>query len=181
MTPIGINFRQTSGYVTDGTGETYCLGDVYPTTRATYTFGWSGAQSQANRSTTVGPNLAGINYGANTFRIDLPQAGTYKLRIAIGDLFFAQGPQQVLVKDNSTTLVTLTGFSNGDNFIDASNVSRLVADWPTQNVGVNFVFSSTIANFTMNGGGLPVIACVSLELQAAPGAPTNYYSQQRIR
>ncbi len=31
---IGINMRSSSGYVTDGTNETYCNGEEYPVTRA---------------------------------------------------------------------------------------------------------------------------------------------------
>src|SRR5262245_29425693 len=101
-TPKGWNFRNTSGFITDGTNQTYALYNEferYPISSRTIggeavTFGWVEAFSGSNmlggadRSNTGGidPRFAGVNYSPPgsfaTFRVDLPEAGTYDIRIA---------------------------------------------------------------------------------------------------
>jgi hypothetical protein len=90
----GFNFRQTSGFVTDGANETYVLsGDSYPATRNGVTFGWEDAPSgDRDRNSGIDRRLAGMNFvssaagaSAYRFRVDLPAAGDYAVRLAIGD------------------------------------------------------------------------------------------------
>lgn len=98
-----INFRSTSGYVTDGAGQTYCLGsaDVYPVTRGGLTFGWilaHEADSARNRNAGNDPRLAGQNSATNDgtpsqFQLDLPASGSYTIHLALGDASYAQSYQ----------------------------------------------------------------------------------------
>jgi len=141
---IGINFRATDGYVTDGADQTYCLADVYPVTRGGYTFGWvtSGPGSLANRSTGVDVRLAGTNARENTgaqatFRIDLPNADAVDLRLAIGDASYAQNRTYLRAEDGDGgelfTISDATGQASG-SFLDANATEFTAANWPGSNV-----------------------------------------------
>ena len=63
-----------------------------------------------DRSTTVDPRLAGINYAENgtpaTFYVNLPSAGTYNLSLAMGDAGYTQCWTQCRVQflDGSTVV-----------------------------------------------------------------------------
>jgi hypothetical protein len=154
-TTIGINFRATSGYVTDGANETYCLlNDTYPVTRGGVTFGWdnlSGVGGGAvDRNNALDRRLAGINYLSNggvnqPFRLDLATSGSYNVRIAVGDAGGAN-TQYVTVQDDTTTFITISGVATTtEHFVDASGVTRTsAADWVSNNVAVTRTFSSTI-------------------------------------
>lgn len=147
MADIGINFRSTAGYVTDGANETYCSADGYPTTRGGATFGWSAVDGARDRTTIVDRRLAGVNFvntiGAN-FRLDLPATGSYDVHVAAGDASTSNGGLWDL-RDDATAFVSLTGDSLGSgNFRDASNVTRTAAAWPGSEVLANRTFSSTI-------------------------------------
>lgn len=155
---IGINFRGTSAYVTDGTGETYCLGygDVYPVSRGGYTFGWETNDiyvDRRDRSTSTDRRLAGQNQKSNsgteqaTFRLDLPSTGTYSVRLAMGDENFSQGYQYAELIDSTTTFATIadTNGTSAGQFTDATGVTRTsAADWVSNNASVSRTFSSTI-------------------------------------
>lgn len=152
---IGINFRATSGYVTDGTDETYCIGDNYPTTRGGATFGWTSALSDGTRDRNSGIDrrLAGFNSQANngtqkTFQLDLPQAGDYTIGLAIGEDSFDQIYQYVQVKDNTTTLFTIddTNGTTAGHFLDANGTDHLTANWPSSQTTRSVTMSSTTLN-----------------------------------
>src|SRR6056297_20748 len=88
-----INFRATSGYIADGTGETHCIGDLYPTTRDGITFGWdSNTIESRDRANSVDRRLAGMNFirngGVNIFYADLPSSGDYLITFAGHDAGF---------------------------------------------------------------------------------------------
>ena len=90
-----FDFRNTSTYVTDPPGDTYVLPTTkYPTTVNGATFGWTtpALVGGRDRSTTVDPRLAGMDYANNgspaTFYVDLPAPGTYSLSLAMGDAGF---------------------------------------------------------------------------------------------
>lgn len=173
MMTYGVNFRATAGYVTDGTGYTYCAADVYPTTRGGTTFGWSGAGAlsplTADRDNTNAAQLAGINYlgffdPIDTFRIDLPATGAYDIHYAGGDA--ASGNKIYgAFYDNATLLgsVSSSGLSS-NNFLDAVGNSWSAAGWPGSNVALSHTFTSTIFNLLVDnqGSGFPVTASVAL-------------------
>ena len=151
MANYGINVRATSGYVTDGSGETYSLGEAYPTTRGGLTFGWDANLTSASRDRNAGNDrrLAGIIFWSNgagyvkTFRIDLPSTGDWIIRAAFGD---ASATQQhyVSFRDNATTFASFSNVATGANeFADASGVVRTHAAWPGSNASISRTFGST--------------------------------------
>jgi hypothetical protein len=154
---IGINFRATSGYVTDGAGETYCVGDSYPTTRGGWTFGWTatGNFDIRDRDSAIDRRLAGTNLQWNdgtqsTFRLDLPASGQRDIRLALGDTI-SESYQYCQIKDGTTVLLT-TDDSNGNasyEWVDASAVARTQVTWPTSNVAVPLTFTGTILNLIL--------------------------------
>jgi hypothetical protein len=159
----GFNFRQTSGFVTDAAGDA-CVtsGDNYPVVFANgITGGFSVAVGQdRDRDGGIDARLAGLVYASAstpaTFQIDLPSAGTYDIRLAIGDASFANGTATaVTVRDNATDLITLTGLSPGaGQFYDATGVLRTsAADWVSNNAASTQVFASTTLYVVLNPGG----------------------------
>ena len=68
-----------------------------------------------DRSTTVDPRLAGINYAFNgtpaTFSVDLPASGTYNLSLAMGDAGYQQCRIQCQIQffDGNTLVATVNG------------------------------------------------------------------------
>lgn len=158
MAFVGVSLRNTSGYVTDPSGVTYCLGEVYPTTRGGLTFGWASSlvANSRNRNASIDARLAGCNFvvnsgATNTFTLDLPNGpGTYRVRLAIGDYGSAQN-NLVLVKDGSTTLATINVATSANRFTDAASTGSGVGGltdtgWVSGNVDVELTFSgSTIA------------------------------------
>ena len=177
-----INFRQTSGYVTDGAGETYCLAEVYPVTRGGQTFGWDVAVSTRDRSTGVDVRHAGINFNANSnervFRIDLDASGDFDLTVAAGDVSNGNDNQYIRVYDGDPgTLIHTIGKANvplGD-FLDATGVIRTSsADWVSNHVKQSLTFSTTIARFVFGespDSGNFSIAHIALE-ETTPAGPT---------
>ncbi len=155
MSDIGVNFRSTSGYVTDGANETYCLGDIYPTTRGGVTFGWiSGHATGVNRDRNSGNDrrLAGFNGTGNSgtqaqFQLDLPASGSWTIHLALGDASYAQGYEYVRIKDGSggSALLTIddTDGTSANHFDDAGGNDRTAAAWPGSEVGVSVTFSGS--------------------------------------
>lgn len=170
---IKLNFRNTSGFVTDGAGEVYVLDDIYPTTRGGVTFGWSALHDGSrNRNAANDPRFAGLHFRTvltDTFRVDLPNSGEYKVHLALGDP--DQG--QTLgfnLKDNSSTFASISGSTSGTNrFFDATGVERTNLNWAANEVPLTQVFSSTVFAMTPTSSGTAnCIAHVRLEEIPAP-------------
>ena len=155
---LGVNFRATSGYVTDSGGNTYSLGEAYPTTRGGLTFGWNADSSGSSRDRNSGNDsrLAGMNYGSTSvtgscaslttpwFKIDLPNgAGTYKVELASGDPSNAF-TESILICDGSTAVATFNGVSTGANsFMDSAGSVHTAANWPANEAKTSMVFAGT--------------------------------------
>src|SRR5271165_2886814 len=114
----GFDFRNTKGFVTDPSGDTYVLpSTLYPTSFNGTTYGWvkTTPVQGRDRNASLDPRLAGINFVTNgspgTFYVDLPSAGTYNLSLAMGDAGYQQCSTQCQVQflDGSTVLATVTG------------------------------------------------------------------------
>ena len=143
---IGFDFRNTSTFVTDPPGDTYVLsGTAYPTTFNGITFGWTNVNlvQARDRSTSVDPRLAGINFVNNgspaTFYVDLPASGTYNLSLAMGDAgYWACTVEcQIQFLDGSTVLATVTGGYEGVGyFYDAVAYNWSAPAWPMNNVSL---------------------------------------------
>ncbi len=162
----GINFRDTSGFVTDGTNETYCLGAVdtaYPTTRAGFTFGWvaTSGLDQRDRNSGVDRRLAGMNFSptpGDYFRLDLPSAGNYDIHLALGD-DSGGNPVEWKLQDTTTLLHTYTGTPGSGNFQDASGATLSAANWPGNEAALaNQTFATTQLRLVVNGTGNNVVA-----------------------
>lgn len=144
---IGIDFRATSGYVSDPANCTYCLADAYPTTRGGATFGISSGSIITNDvNNTFDARIAGMNYhsgGAVTFQLDLPASGSVDVRAAVRQYSVYGGT--VVVKDNTTTLFTVNcnaGSADGD-YRDALDVDYSPANWPGSNSANTKTFATT--------------------------------------
>jgi len=194
-TEIGINFRLTSDYVTDGTDETYCIGDSYPTTRGGVTFGFVsgtvGTFGGRNRSTGVDVRLAGMNYDGNSstnqaiFRLDLASTGKYEIRLALGDAVYSQAYQYIQLKDDTTAITTIdkSAGSSAGYFYDAEGTSFSAANWPSSNVAIEHTFTSTKLFFVLGAptaeSDVSSIAHLHVKSSAAAtGNPWYYYAQQ---
>jgi hypothetical protein len=162
----GFNFRNTSGFVTDGATETYVVGDTYPVTRNSVTFGWtnSGNLEVRDRNAAVDARFAGLNrftdFGlvAITFRVDLPAAGTYDIRLALGEEQNARpNAYSYKILDNASTLTTISGVSltsSAATFRDAANGGPYsIANWPGSNTAYSGVFATTTLILQVEAAG----------------------------
>lgn len=157
---IAWNFRSTSGFVTDNTGQLYGLGyaDSYPKTRTpvgysnSVTFGrGSGSINQSNRDSGADPRFAGNIWAGNGsviggWQIDLPAAGQYEVRIAAGRINAGLNCVRFQIRDtnNSTILLECNNGSavTSGSFQDATCTERTAANWPSQNVAQNVTISA---------------------------------------
>jgi hypothetical protein len=179
----GINFRASSGYVTDGTGETYSLSEAYPTTRSGKTFGFDvdiNANSR-DRSNGIDRRLAGgaqKNNSAGLFKFyfDLPEgAGTYDVRLALGDNDNAQTHRCVIRDgDGGAALATINAGTGTAEWLDATGVLRTsAANWASNNAAAQLAFTGTqmVLDLGNHAGGTNAtfIAHVSLEFVSGGG------------
>ncbi len=140
----GFDFRNTSTFVTDPSGDTYVLPTTtYPTKFNGVTYGWvkTAPVRGRDRNAKLDPRLAGINFVNNgapgTFYVDLPSPGTYNLSLAMGDAGNGQCWVQCQVQflDGSTVLATVTtGVINLGYFYDATGKNWSAATWPSSNL-----------------------------------------------
>lgn len=183
----GFNFRGSSGYVTDGTDETYVIGDSYPTTRNGVTFGWLTSIGTQDNDSTVDRRLAGTNYsvptGTATFQVDLTVTGAYDIRYADGSTAGSgQVDQHFKIYDNTSLLVTNTQSNVAlDHYIDATNVDRSEADWPSLNAINTQTFATTTFKLTIGDGttgGYQILAHLFLSQSSGGGAPNFFYRRR---
>jgi len=183
-----LNFRATSGYVTDGANSDYVLSSgghsAYPfTTAQGWVVGWEGTVATyldaRDRDNTIDVRLAGINFagiGSDlTFRVDLPSAGNYNIGIAAGDASNANTCAWDL-KDTTTLLTHLTTgtTTSGLKFKDASNTELTDVTWPAGQAFSSQTFSSTILRlYPVSPGALTVIANLSVEFTGGAPAATR--------
>ncbi len=153
---IGLNFRGTEVYVTDGAGETHVLeGDTYPTTRDGVTFGWEdGASDGRDRDSTIDARLAGIHFTANTlferFRVDLDSAVSHDINAAFGDADFAAAADFEMRDDTTVFESHDVATAAKLEFIDAGGTVRTsVSDWVSNNTQISRTFTSTIFRMAM--------------------------------
>jgi uncharacterized membrane protein len=149
----GFDFRNTANFVIDPSGDTYILSSTaYPTQRNGVTFGWvkTTLVTARDRSTTIDPQLAGINFANNgapaTFYVDLPSPGTYNLSLALGDAGYQQCWVQCQVQflDGNTVLATVSGGTTQRGyFYDAMGNNWSAANWPSKNVSQQVTLTGT--------------------------------------
>lgn len=174
----GLNFRGLFSFIEDGAGDTFCVGDVYPTTRVGFTFGFSADRSSngRDRNASVDPRIAGLVFqpaGSTVdFRLDLPETGTYRIRAAFGDTDNAQ-EHSVIFKDDTTSFATISKVStSAGQHLDATGTAYSSANWPTSNSYIQHTFTSTILRLTLSAADAGAATCIqhlSFELQAGGG------------
>ena len=152
----GFDFRATQTFVNDPANNFVLgAGTPYPSTANGVTFGWTNNPSlklqTRNRNASLDPRLAGINFVPNNvapavFRVDLPSAGTYGVRLALGDASYAQCSSgcRVELRDGNTSLfaLTVTGLAAGQ-FADANGNVWSAANWPSSNNQRSITMSGT--------------------------------------
>ncbi len=175
----GINFRATAGYVADGAGETYSLGEAYPTTRGGQTFGFSSNKTadSRDRSNSIDRRLAGTVGQANAsgtadFTWDLPSGpGNYEFRVALGDAGFGQN-HKCIIKDTATVLGTIEADTTTGQYLDAQGTVFFSGTWAGGNVAIPLTFATSKLVLTIGGdssGTLSTtLAHVSLVSTATP-------------
>lgn len=162
--PQGINFRDTLAFVTDVSPDTYdnyLVTGVYPwTTPEGNSVGYdpNGDDVQLrNRVDTNNAKIAGchlfvapITGASRDYRIDLPSAGNYNVRIAAGEGFYGR-EVDVSLYDTTTLLGSLSSgtTSAGQRFKDATNTEYTNVTWPGSNTAVQFTFATTICRFSL--------------------------------
>src|SRR5271166_3645120 len=168
----GFDFRNTSTFVTDPSGDSYVLPTTaYPTKNNGVTFGWVKASSTQgrNRNASLDPRLAGVNFANNgspaTFYVDLPSAGTYSLSLALGDAGYQACWVQCQVQflDGNTLLATVSvGSTKLGYFYDAHGNNWSAAAWPGSNLSQQVTLTGTrltvVVGTTKNTGDYTPIA-----------------------
>lgn len=190
--PQGINFRGTSGYVTDGTNHDYELGATYGnyprTTAQGNNVGWEAGPfiTAFNRTTSYDVRLAGVNYsdgsGTGKFRMDLPSSGSYNIRFAAGDNYFYSRAVDWALYDGTTKLRDLTtGTTSGaDRVKDATNTEYTSTNWPGSNSAITETFAGTIIR-VQDDGTSNYIVHVYVEAGAAATKAPPPSRNQRAR
>lgn len=171
--PQGLPFRSTSSYVTDGADDSVETSTANTTDSAVYavsyprttaqgnTVGWeniSGGIYTRNRN-TAGAKLAGFHFpdeaaSAQRWRMDLPSAGQYAIRLAMGDYSYGSQTCGVIIYDDTTNVLQVSGVTTtaANRYIDASGVERIgVSGWDGNNVAVTRTFASTILRLGWDG------------------------------
>lgn len=138
-----FNFRSSSGYVTDASGETYVLNDAHPTTRDSLTFGYdstTGINTRDRDNSGTDTRYAGEHYinnnqaysrtfiyecGNGSFDVGLcagPHLGTARVEFALVALNSSNVEQR--------TITTYAAVSNTTNKIDINGTAHTTfANW----------------------------------------------------
>lgn len=189
MTQYGFAFRGSAAFVTDDAPNTYVQGsetspnDNYSVTRNGITFGWTIDQNVwtqgRDRNAGGDKRFAGCVFSTDVetpalFRVDLPSAGDWTIRLALGDPSYARSGQYLSVRDDNTEFATISGDTAAANrYLDATGVERTSpADWVTNNVALSRTFSSTILRLVFGDGATlnPFVSYMLIESSGAPPA-----------
>ena len=183
--PQGINFRETAGFVTDGTGEDNELSMAvsYPDTTAQgNTVGWEDSLASNNmrdRNAAIDRRLAGIVFQNSTvlrrFRFDLPSAGDYDIRWALGDTYTGQVCRAELLDTTTSLTIVAATCSAANRWLDAAGTELTQTTWPTTNAAITKTFATTILRVRIGNTGASAIypiAHINVAAVAAAGQPT---------
>jgi len=189
----GFNFRESNAFVTDGTNEIPDIGQTYPRSVTidsdTFNVGWdtdktlaTGTDQVRDRDAAIDRRLAGIAFignssGASKYRINLPEAGQYQVRIAAGDADSAR-TLHFRVLDNTTQLVSYQAVETAtDQWMDATGVVRTsAADWVSNNAALTVTMSTTaliIEIGTVDGSGSNISALSHVSVVQTGGSSST--------
>jgi hypothetical protein len=165
----GFNFRSSSGFVTDGTNESFVGFDVYPNVYGNgATAGWTNAVACSlnirDRDSSVDRRLAGIQFTVSAtdcvYQIDLPAAGAYDIRLAAGDGTSSTWVGHVQIKDGSSVLVDIS-HNTESGWRDATDTLYSAMAWPGSNTAARVNFSGSTLTLRLsvdNGASVATIA-----------------------
>lgn len=197
-----INFRGTTGFRSGDSADAYVeatLSVTYPTVTAQgNTVGWEQVgydPFKFNSSLSVDVRLAGSRGNGDTgapgiYRVNLPAPGTYRIRCAAGRQVTTRGANIRIFDDSSllSEIIPPQALSGAGRYIDASNVERTAADWPSLNQSVDLTFTSSTLRVYNGGQDIlgatsAFIAHFSVESVAPPSGLSpaflrNYYMNQ---
>lgn len=177
-TKKGINFRDTSAYVADNSGETYLDGDgsfnlrAYPVSKTldgdTFNIGWSaggGDDGSRDRDSGVDARLAGMHFsgsgGVKTFKMQAGSAaGNYKIWAGFTDQGNGTGGTVgFTIRDSNGTIISQTGLTAlGSTEVYDVNGNLYASDsaWAGAADGAGIAYTFTTSD-TTNGNGGPFI------------------------
>lgn len=172
----GVVFRGSLLYIApavEGPDDQYVAKEVFPLITAQgNNVGWEALYTLngRNRSLTNDTRLAGMVFvttgGAFRFKIELPSAGDYLIRLAAGDPTTDIGTNVELF-DSTTSLGVLCSGAPGaaNSFRDATDVVHTAANWPANNNSAAHTFTTTNCIFELGGGAgaFDAIAYFSVE------------------
>lgn len=156
-TPLifGVNFRDTAGFVTDGTNETYSLTEAGMLIRGGQFFGWTdglGGDRTRDRDNTANRRQAGGQFSNSSGSQDRVLVferwiwpATWRVRVSCGDRFNTRTNQKLEMFDDTSSKGVIVNDAScaADNYIDATNVQRTSdTDWGTNNASTDIVFST---------------------------------------
>jgi hypothetical protein len=164
--PQGINFRATLAFATDyppNSGEapeqTWFLTNYPRTTAQGNTVGWVISEDSGARDRVASNDdrIRGHHFHQSNsayYRIDLPAAGNYVVRLASGDGNYSISTR-VDILDTTTPLATLCNgtTSAANRFFDANGTEHTAANWPANNTPRSLTFSTTQLRLTNGGAG----------------------------
>lgn len=150
-----------------------------------------GGPFPADLTLALDARLAGVLGNQDTtegkYRIDLPSAGNYRVRCAAG----SDGPRAAYIRvfDGASLLSTLVSpqlTTGGYRYVDAGDVERAGADWPSLNLPKDLTFTSTTlriynGGYDVAGSSYAYIAHFSVETAPSGLSPAflrNYYMNQ---
>lgn len=154
------------GHTSVGAGQTYSLGEAYPTTRGGETFGFSADLTENDRErTNEGPlELRGIVFQPNgtgssmvQFRWNFTGSNrSFNVRLAAGD-WVSEQAQRIIIRDGTggaalATISTSTGVGGALQWVDATGAVRTgdpraggpghAASWPNTNAPAALTFTA---------------------------------------
>jgi hypothetical protein len=155
---VGINFRASYAYVSDGADEVFAdnaTGSITKTTANgnSVTYQYSASLDTRNKDSGVDRRLAGQHWANNpnpiTFTVTLPYTGTYNVRMAAGGIEWG-GPDYCYLKDNGTTKISIEKeLVDSGHFVDATGTDYSTANWPGSNSAVAVTFASTTCQLVL--------------------------------
>lgn len=178
----GVNFRGSSGYVTDGADTGYEIG-----TTANYTgartlaagnavgIGWEDAPTLMLDRGAVDPRVAGAGFVSSLtrYRIDLPATGTYSIAVAAADAAGGGWDSYIEIFDTTTSLGVVCNKApvTPNYYVNVNDTEYFVTSPGNIDDTQDFVFSSTILRFKVNqlGAGFGMISHILITQLAAAG------------
>lgn len=153
MASRSINFRDSLGYVTDGTDEAFCRGSNGTYSGLVTTFSTDLSGNARDRNSGNDRRLAGIVFSPSgtvtTITVTLPDGtGDYEFGIALGDGTTYWTDARIELLDDTTSFATIGGDTGGgtntnNQFFDATDTLYSAANWPTSQALITRTMTTT--------------------------------------